>query len=173
MRAYLHEPPLASEAKNGSHYVQELLLLSIKKVLHRFLVASPVWIAYGMVVIFAGHGAGPVALLLFGSPTAWLSSQILGWLGALVSLVALYARSEPAYLSLRFWGALLLVLSIGAFVSRSEVIVFSALTAIPLLGMWLYLLWRYVASLRTRPRASTPGRPRQVIWAKELVKSEW
>lgn len=119
-----------------------------------------------MVVIFAGHGAGPVALLMiFGSSTAWLSSQILGWPGALVSLAALCARSEPAYLSMRFWGALLLVLSICVFVSRSEVIVFSALTAIPLLGMWLYFLWCYVASSRTRPSAPAPGRPRQVTWA--------
>ena len=85
------------------------------------MVIGAVLIAYGGVVIFAGHGAGPVALLmLFGSPTAWLSSQILGWPGALVSLSALFASSEPSYLSRRFWGALLLMLSVCAFVSRSE-----------------------------------------------------
>ena len=135
-------------------------------MLHRLLVAGTVLIAYGAIVIFAGHGAGPVALLvLFGSPTAWLSSQILGWPGALVSLGALWARSEPAYLSVRFWGALLLVLSMCAFVSRSERIGFSVLTAIPLLGMWLYFLWRYVASSWEGPRTLAPGRPRQVTWA--------
>jgi hypothetical protein len=123
-------------------------------------------IAYGGVVIFAGHGAGPVALLmLFGHPSAWLSSQILGWPGALASLAALGARSELSYLRQRFWGALLLVLSVGMFVSRSEVIVFSALTALPLLGMWLYFLWRYVASSRASPGPPAPGRPRQVTWA--------
>jgi hypothetical protein len=122
--------------------------------------------AYGVVVIFAGHGAGPIALLLiFGSPTAWLSSQILGWPGALVSLAALFATSEPSHLSLRFWAASLLLLSMGAFVSRSEVIVFSALTALPLLGIWLYFLWRYVASRRAIPGTPAPGRPRQVTWA--------
>jgi hypothetical protein len=135
-------------------------------VLLRFLVASAILIAYSVVVIFAGHGAGPVALLMiFGSSTAWLSSQILGWPGVLVSLAALCARSEATYLSMRFWGALLLVLSVCAFLSRSEVIVFSALTALPLLGTWLYFLWRHVASSRARPSAATPGRPRQVTLA--------
>ena len=123
-------------------------------------------IAYSWIVIFAGHGAAPVALfMLFGSPSAWLSSQILGWPGALASLAALCARSELSYRRRRFWGALLLVLSVGAFVSRSEVLVFSALTAFPLLGMWLFFLWRYVASSRARPDAPAPGRPRQVTWA--------
>ena len=139
---------------------------STEKVLRRLLVVGAVLIAYGVVMIFAGHGAGPVALLMiFGSPTAWLSSQILGWPGALVSLLALFARSEPSHLSRRFWGALLLVLSVCAFVSRSEAIVVSALTALPLLGIWLYFLWRYVASRRAIPSASAPGRPRPVTWA--------
>jgi hypothetical protein len=127
-------------------------------------MAGAVLIAYGVVVIFAGHGAGPVALLMiFGSATAWLSSQILGWPGVLVSLAALVARSEAAYLSMRFWGAMLLVLSVCAFVSRSEVIIFSVLTALPLLGLWLYFLWRHVASWRASVPA--PGRPRQITWA--------
>jgi hypothetical protein len=140
--------------------------MSTEKVLRRLFVFGAVLIAYGWVVIFAGHGAAPVALLmLFGSLSAWLSSQLLGWLGTLISLAAPCTRSEPAYLSMRFWGALLLVLSVCAFVSRSEVIVFSALTALPLLGMWLYFLWRYVASRRASPSASVPGRPRQVTWA--------
>jgi hypothetical protein len=66
---------------------------------------------------------------------------------------------------MRFWGALLLVLSVCAFVSRSEASVFSALTALPLLGLWLYFLWQYVASSRARPSAPSPGRRRQVTWA--------
>jgi hypothetical protein len=145
---------------------EELSLISAEKVFRRLLVVGAVLMAYGVVVIFAGHGAGPVALLLiFGLPTAWLSSQILGWPGALLSLAALFATSEPSHLSLRFWGASLLVLSVGMFVSRSEVIVFSALTALPLLGIWLYLLWRYVASRRAIPSTSASGRPRQVTWA--------
>jgi hypothetical protein len=135
-------------------------------MLRRLLVVGALLIAYGGVVIFAGHGSASVALLmLFGSPSAWLSSQILGWPGALVSLSALCARSASSYLSRRFWGALLLVLSVGMFVSRSEVIVFSALTAFPLLGIWLYCLWRYVASSRASPSPPAPGRPRQVTWA--------
>jgi hypothetical protein len=62
-------------------------------------------------------------------------------------------------------GTLLLVLSVCAFVARSEVIVFSALTALPLLGLWLYFLWPHVASSRARPSVAPPGRPRQVTWA--------
>jgi hypothetical protein len=101
---------------------EELSLISAEKVFRRLLVVGAVLMAYGMVVIFAGHGAGPVALLLlFGSPSAWLSRQILGWPGALVCLAALCAPSDPSHLSLRFWGASLLMLSVGAFVSRSEV----------------------------------------------------
>jgi hypothetical protein len=141
-------------------------LISIENVGSRLFVASAVLIAYGMVIIFAGHGMGPVALLLiFGYPGAWLSGQILGWLGVLASLAALWAKSDSSYQSMRFCGALLLVLSIAVFLSRSEAIAISALTAIPLLVLWLFLLWRFVDAIRTSASAAAPGRPRQILWA--------
>ena len=37
--------------------------------------------------------------------------------------------------------------------------------AFPLLGIWLYFLWRYVASRRAIPSTPAPARPRQITWA--------
>ena len=109
-------------------------------MLRRLFVVGAILIAYGWIVIFAGHGAGPVALLmLFGSPSAWLSAR--SWAGRALSPAS--QRSAPdqdCLLRRRFWGAVLLVLSVGMFVFRSEVIIFSALTAFPLPGIVLHTL---------------------------------
>ena len=67
-------------------------------------------------------------------------------------------------MSLRFWGAGLLVLSAAAFVSPQCRRASSALTALPLLALWVYWLIRYVASTARAARAR-PGRPWPVILA--------
>ena len=117
-----------------------------------------------MVIIFAGHGAGPVAaLMVLGSLSAWGSSQLPGWLGVLVSLAAVFARSDAAYLAMRFWGVFLLGLSVGVFISHGEAILISVVTALPLLGLGGLFLSGYLASWRREP--GRPDRPRQVTWA--------
>jgi hypothetical protein len=132
----------------------------VEQWLRRFLAVMVLVLAHGLIVIFAGHGIGPIALLMvFGSPTAWLSGQLLAWMGAAVLLPALLVRSEPALVSFRFWGAGLLLLSAAAFISQSDAAIFSALTASPLLGLWLYWLKRYVASSRAGANGARPGRP--------------
>lgn len=138
----------------------------MEEALRRVLIAGGIVAAYGAIVVFAGHGAGPVAVLLVrGASSEWLSGQVLGWAGVILSLSALFARSTPAYVGLRCWGASLLVLSAGAFLSHGEALVLSAATAIPLLGAWLYVTWRHVAVSRARPSAPLETRPRQVTWA--------
>ena len=115
----------------------------VEQAPHRFVVVAALVLAHGLIVIIAGHGIGPVALLMvFGSASAWQSGQLLGWLGAVVLLPALLVRSERAQVSLRVWGAGLLLLSAAAFIAHSESRVVSSLTALPLLGLWLYWLKR-------------------------------
>ena len=59
----------------------------VGQILRRFLAVAVLVLAHGMIVIFAGHGIGPVALLMvFGSSSAWLSSQFPGWVGWAVLL---------------------------------------------------------------------------------------
>lgn len=131
----------------------------VEQGLRRFVAVLVLVLAHGLIVIVAGHGIGPVALLMvLGSPSAWLSSQLLGWMGAAVLLPALLVRSAPALVSLRCWGAGLLLLS-AAFISHSEAAILSALTALPLLGLWLYWLTRYIVSRRAGADGARRGRP--------------
>jgi hypothetical protein len=105
---------------------------------HRFVTVAALVLAHGLIVIIAGHGIGPIALLMvFGSASAWLSGQLLGWLGAILLLPALLVRSEPAQVSLRVWGAGLLLLSAAAFIAHSEARVVSSLTAQALMAIAL------------------------------------
>ena len=136
----------------------------IDRLLLRLLALGGIVIAFGIVIIFAGHGSAPVALLMvLGAPRAWLSSQLPGWLGLLVSLAAVFARTESAYRSIRFWGALLLIASVSVFIAHGEVMFISVITATPLLGVAVYCLWRYLASWRTG--AGVSDRTRQIVWA--------
>jgi hypothetical protein len=51
----------------------------VEQALHRFAVVAALALAHGLIVIIAGHGIGPVALLMvFGFASAWQSGQFPG-----------------------------------------------------------------------------------------------
>ena len=101
--------------------------------LGRILLTALLVASHAIVLVAAGHGVGPVGLLLlFGEAEEYQPGQVFGWLGiVLLVLSAVHARSfrlaaPPAMLCL--------AVSAGAFVSVSEVWIFTAATAIPFAG---------------------------------------
>ncbi len=96
-------------------------------------------LAFSMCVIAAGHGAGPIGLLLaLGWNDEWLFQVIAGWVGV-ATLVFGRALSEH-----RTWimhaGAVLSVISWVLFVWKSELKTFSLVSSLPYLAtmaLWI------------------------------------
>ncbi len=103
--------------------------------------------AFGIVIIAAGHGAGPVGILMFiGSASAWGLPMAIGW-GAIAALiVASFIPFRWPYLVVTLSGYAALAASLAIFVSRSERPEASAVFATPfagaLVGRAVYLFFQ-------------------------------
>ena len=133
----------------------------VEQILRRLLAVAALVLAHGMIRSSRATASGWSRCRWCSAPRARAVQPVprVGRLAVLLS--TLPAWSEYALVSLRFWGAGLLVPSAAAFVAHSAVVP-SALTALPLLALWVYWLNRYVASSRARVR---PGRPWPVTLA--------
>lgn len=122
-------------------------------------------VLYGIIMEFAGHGGGPLALLLvFGWPQVWGSAQLPGWIGIGVLIRSLFISGQ-SFLSYRGWGATLLGCSLWLFASSSEAVLFTVMTAIPFHIAWGYTIWQ---GYRGQPAFSKPAldrRPTTVLYA--------
>ena len=64
----------------------------------RFAVGIASLLTYSAILIGAGHGAGPIGLLLiFGSPEVWWMPQLFGWIGVVLEIVALFKVSKSSW----------------------------------------------------------------------------
>ena len=104
-----------------------------------FWLATVLLVTYSIAFIAAGHGFGPLALLLvIGDPSAWLHLQVLGW-GSIVGLVFVTIWFRHAPLKLAIWqltASICLYLSWFAFTyfgagPRGPSVVFSLFLSAP------------------------------------------
>jgi len=81
---------------------------------------------FGCVLIGAGHGVGPIGLLMiFGMAEAWAVPMVVGWLSiAALALAALVPQRE-LYVTVVLLGLTLLVISWWLFISQSSSMVAS------------------------------------------------
>src|SRR5262245_57847436 len=85
-----------------------------------FLVDGCVLLAFACVLIGAGHGVGPIGLLMIGgSIEAWGWPMAVGWVAVtLLALGALVSHRE-FYFPMIAMGLIALVVSWGLFISQS------------------------------------------------------
>jgi hypothetical protein len=110
----------------------------------RVLAIAAALTGWGVVLIIAGHGMGPIAYLLVrGSAEEWLAGQIFGWIGVTICVLAIFARTERSYAAWRAWGCVILFFSVLAFAGMGEGTLFALLTAVPFIAITILYLWRY------------------------------
>jgi hypothetical protein len=102
-------------------------------------------LAFGCVMIAAGHGLGPIAFVMFaGSAKDWGIPMTIGWTG--IALLAISGLVPWCWLhgSLALSGVAMIVLSWSVFVSLSLSLKLSLVFSIPLFctltGRLLYLI---------------------------------
>ena len=95
-----------------------------------------------IVIIGAGHGAGPVGLLLvLGDFSAWGWHLAFGWSGVLLTLAALFFSRRIIHVGLGAGGLLCLAASWTLFFLATETRGFTLITSLPFLGS---ASWRLV-----------------------------
>ena len=102
------------------------------------LVASVVALAlvgsFGVVIVAAGHGAGPIGLLLFlGSFSDWGLHLALGWTGVLSTLAALFCSPARFHVGFAASGLAVLAAAWVLFLTASEGPELTLMTSIPFL----------------------------------------
>ena len=83
----------------------------------------------GTVMIAAGHGVGPVGLLMFLGQGDWHFPMAVGWCGGAVLLALPLVPNRWCYALVWLAGLSTLAASLAIFISRSERRAFSILTA--------------------------------------------
>ena len=116
--------------------------LSVEQRILAGVAALGAVFSLAIVIIGAGHGAGPVGLLLvLGSFSAWGWPLVFGWSGVLLTVTALFFPSRAAHVWLGISGLLCLVVSWTLFFLATEVRSFTLVTSLPLFGC---VSWRLV-----------------------------
>jgi hypothetical protein len=97
---------------------------------------AAVLVAFGVVLIGAGHGVAPIGLLLFlGHAEVWYPPMALGWLGIAILGIAALAPWRFVHASLSVLGLLALAASWILFISQSEVIPITLALSLPFIGV--------------------------------------
>lgn len=119
----------------------------------RLVTAVALAAAFGLVIIGAGGGAGPIGLLLIlGEPAAWGYPQALGLAGLVLSLTAPFLRHERINLRLSRLGLVLLSGSWLLFFHETQVPAATLLTSAP---FGLLLVLRLAQTRRPRHATTT------------------
>ena len=108
-----------------------------------------------IVIIGAGHGAGPVGLLLvLGDFSAWGWHLSLGWSGVLLTVAALFFSRRTIHFGLGAGGLLCLAASWVLFFMTTETRGFTLVTSLPFLGGASWRLIQLTSNgMRRRPNA--------------------
>ena len=106
-----------------------------------FLDAAIVF-GFACVLIAAGHGVGFIGLLLtLGTREAWGVPIGIAWLGIFLLLMNALVLWRWLYISFAVSGIVLLATAWWLIVSESEMLAFSVMGSLPLLGAMVYRLW--------------------------------
>lgn len=117
-------------------------------------------LSFGIPLIGAGHGIGPIRLLLvLGSMDAWGLEITLSWLGIAASLVSLFGGDLAVQLGLRTLGLALLVSAFVLFLQMSEARDMTLLTGGPFILCALIQLILLIADVCGRSGSSRHHRP--------------
>ena len=127
------------------------------------LTAIALVAAFAVVIVAAGHGVGPVGLLLvLGSFSAWGLHMVIGWVGVLLTLAALFCSRVRLHVGLAVGGLVFLAVAWVLFLTASEDPGLTLMTATPFLVLSAvrgFQLWK----LSTGPASSGDApRPRSV-----------
>jgi hypothetical protein len=90
--------------------------------------------AFGSIWLFGGHGAAPVALLMFLGQGDWYIPMTLGWSGVVALLALPLVLNRWCYFSVAVIGLGMLSASLVIFISSSDGPAFSILFAGPFVG---------------------------------------
>jgi hypothetical protein len=108
-------------------------------------IDAAVALAFGCVLIGAGHGAGPIGLvMLAGSPEAWGFPTTVGWVGIALLAISVSFPRRGLYLSLTLVGLAMVVASWWLFISPSSSLEWSLVYSIPFLSVLAYRLYLIV-----------------------------
>ena len=101
-------------------------------------------LTFAATLIAAGHGVGPIGLLLALGWEHWFTPVLLGWSSIVVLLAGKIIRGRLSQELLRAGGVLSLV-SWVLFSLRAEVLVITLASSLPYLAclaMWFQRTWR-------------------------------
>lgn len=104
-------------------------ILCIRILESVFLVLS-----FGIVMIAAGHGIGPIGyLLIAGRAPEWYFGIVSSWVGIGFIVVGLFRNSPNSYIGQHFIGLIAILISWVYFLLFSEDKLFTLATSIPFL----------------------------------------
>jgi hypothetical protein len=107
-----------------------------------FALDAGLVLAFGIVVIAAGHGAAPIGYLMFqGSIRAWCWPVVAGWAAIALLLPSEFVTRNGVHLVLTLTGLGLTVLSWWFFIRESEALTISVLSSIPFFALLLVRFW--------------------------------
>ena len=110
----------------------------------RLLGVVAVLLLFGAIMVAAGHGAGPIGLLLvLGRAVEWVPGQIFGWFGVLLCLASVFREGSRSFLGTLLWGLILLIMSALAFAYASEATNYTLAFSLPLVGATLFVYSRF------------------------------
>jgi hypothetical protein len=117
--------------------VWELLMyISTPRRLLGLALDAGVVLAFGCVLIGAGHGVAPIGLLMFlGSPQAWGLPMAVGWAGIGLLVASVLVPLRGHYLPLALGGLGTLVATWWLFITPTRDWWFSLIFSVPFLAL--------------------------------------
>ena len=119
------------------------------------MIAIALVLAFAVIIVAAGHGAGPVGMLLvLGSFSAWGLQITVGWFGVVLTLAALFFSRVRPHVELAASGLVFLAAAWVLFLTASEGPGLTLMTAAPfqalstVRGFQLWKLFRASAGRR-------------------------
>ena len=95
-------------------------------------------LAFGLVVIAAGDGAGPVGFLMFkGSFRDCGFPMAAGWTAIVLLPISVLVSHNGLYLLITLVGLILLVISWWLFIRETEALAFSLVSSVPFFALLL------------------------------------
>lgn len=130
--------------------------LSLRRLLIELAFNLGVVLAFGMVLIGAGHGVAPIGLILFlGDAEEWVLPMTVGWTAIGLLALAVLVPRLGLHVACVQLGLLTLAAAWMLFLSLSEILPISFLFSIPFLAAMVARLWFLTAEIRRAAETAT------------------